>query len=343
MPSTYSPNLGLELPALSEQSGTWGTTVNTNVGTLIEQSISGYVTQAITDGADTTITIPNGATGVARNMTLELTGALTAARNLVVPANKKLYFVFNNTTGGFAVTVKVSGQTGISVPNGKRMVLVSNGTDVSEAVTYLSTVTTFAGPVSATDNALTRFNGTTGALVQNSSATLDDSGNLTATSFIGVGTSLTLLNASSLGSGTVPLARLPATVALLDGTNVIFSGLLRYGPSGGTAYETGFRDIPRVAATGSGFTITATHRGCYIDSAGYGNVVMGTNAENGMALGSAVAVYNNSNGSMTISSSDTLRLVGTGSSGTRTLAQRGWATLVKVATTEWVVMGPGVT
>ena len=74
MASTYSTNLALELIGTGDQSGTWGTTTNTNLGTLIEQAISGYVTQAITDGADTTITIPNGATGVARNMYLELGG-----------------------------------------------------------------------------------------------------------------------------------------------------------------------------------------------------------------------------------------------------------------------------
>jgi len=101
---------------------------------LLEQAISGYVTQAITDGADTTITIPNGTTGVARNMAIEMTGALSATRNLIVPANKKLYFIFNNTSGGFAVTVKVTGLTGVSVPNGKKVILVSNGTDIVEAV-----------------------------------------------------------------------------------------------------------------------------------------------------------------------------------------------------------------
>jgi hypothetical protein len=107
MASTYSTNLAIELIGTGEQSGTWGTTTNTNLGTLLEQAISGYVTQAITDGADTTITIPNGATGVARNMAIEMTGALSATRNLIVPANKKMYFVYNNTSGGFAVTVKV--------------------------------------------------------------------------------------------------------------------------------------------------------------------------------------------------------------------------------------------
>ena len=138
--STYSTNLGIELIGTGELDGSWGTATNTNLGTLIEQAISGYATQAITNGADTVITIPNGATGVARNMFIECTGALTAARNLVVPANRKLYFIYNNTTGGFAVTVKVSGQTGVSVPNGAKMALVSNGTDIVTAVNTVNLV-----------------------------------------------------------------------------------------------------------------------------------------------------------------------------------------------------------
>ena len=137
--STYSTNLALELIGTGEQAGDWGNTTNRNLGTLIEQAISGYVTQAITDGADTVITIPDGVTGVARNMYIECTGALTAARNLIVPAKRKLYFIFNNTTGspGQAVTVKVSGQTGVSVPNGAKILLVCNGTDVVVATTYM--------------------------------------------------------------------------------------------------------------------------------------------------------------------------------------------------------------
>jgi len=132
--STYSTNLALTLIGTGEEAGTWGTTTNTNLGTLLEQAISGYVTQAVTDGAATVLTIPNGSSGVARNMYIELTGALTAARTVEVPANKKLYYVYNNTTGGYAVTFKVTGQTGISIPNGKKYSLVSNGSDIVAAI-----------------------------------------------------------------------------------------------------------------------------------------------------------------------------------------------------------------
>jgi hypothetical protein len=157
MASTYSTNLGIELIGTGDQSGTWGNTTNSNLGTLIEQSISGVVTQAMAD-SNQTITIPNGATGVARNMYIECTGALTAARQLIVPTNKKLYFIFNNTTGGFAITVLVSGQTGVSVPNGKKVILAMNsaGTDIVDATNYLSglTVGTLNGVIKGTTGVL---------------------------------------------------------------------------------------------------------------------------------------------------------------------------------------------
>ena len=152
--STYSTNLALELIANGDQSGTWGDTTNTNLGTLIEQAISGYVTQACTGGTDT-IFIPNGTTGVARNMFLELTG--TGGGTLVVPSNKKLYFIYNNTST--AITVKVTGLTGVSVPAGKKTILVSNGTDIIDATNYVTALA--AGTLSLT-TALTAANGGTG-------------------------------------------------------------------------------------------------------------------------------------------------------------------------------------
>ena len=138
MSSTYSTNLAIELMGAGDQAGNWGSTTNTNLGTLIEQAISGYQTQAVSTGTDTTITIPNGATGVARNMFLELTGTGGTSTNLIVPANKKLYFIYNNSTG--AVTVKVSGQTGVSVPATAKITLVSNGTDIVTATNYIPTL-----------------------------------------------------------------------------------------------------------------------------------------------------------------------------------------------------------
>ena len=66
MSSTYSPNLRLELIANGEQSGTWGNTTNTNLGTLLEQAITGITTIAMSD-VDVTLTTTNGATDQARS------------------------------------------------------------------------------------------------------------------------------------------------------------------------------------------------------------------------------------------------------------------------------------
>jgi hypothetical protein len=150
--STYSTNLKIELIGTGEQSGTWGATTNTNLGSLIEEAIAGYVTQAVTDGAATVLTIPNGASSNGRNYVIELNGALTAARTVEVPAVDKPYIFFNNTTGGFAVTVKVSGQTGVTIANGKKAIVYANSTDVIEVA---NAPVTEAGTQTLTNKTLT--------------------------------------------------------------------------------------------------------------------------------------------------------------------------------------------
>jgi hypothetical protein len=139
MSSTYSTNLQIELLGAGDQAGNWGSTTNTNLGTLVEQAISGYTTQAVATGTDTTLSMTPGASATARNMFIELTGTGGASTNLLVPANKKLYFIYNNSTG--AVTVKVSGQTGVSVPAAAKIALVCNGTDIVTATNYMAGAT----------------------------------------------------------------------------------------------------------------------------------------------------------------------------------------------------------
>ncbi len=137
MSATYSTNLALELIGTGDQAGNWGATNNLNIGTLLEQAVSGYTTQAVSTGTTTTLTMSNGASATARNMFIELTGTAGTSTQLVVPANRKLYFIYNNTSSG-AVQVLVSGQTGVSVANGAKLILVCNGTDVINATTYYS-------------------------------------------------------------------------------------------------------------------------------------------------------------------------------------------------------------
>jgi hypothetical protein len=246
MPSTFSTNLALELLATGEGAGTWGDTTNTNLGTLLEQAISGYVTQAVSTGNDTTITIPNGATGVARNMYIELTGTGGASTNLIVPANKKLYFIFNNASG--AVTVKVSGQTGVSVPAGSKFIL--EATSYSAGVGSSLNLTTLTA-TSANITTLT----STSANITTLTSTSANITTLTGTNFSA--TSLTLTNALKIAEGGTGLDTTPTNGQLLigNGTGYALSTLT----AGDGISVTNNAGSITIAASGGGLpTVTVT-------------------------------------------------------------------------------------
>lgn len=128
MASTYSPSLKLELIGNGDQSGTWGTTTNNNLGTLLEQAITGV--QVITMfNTDYTLTNFNGASDEARNAVLVINGTNSAVRNIIAPSVNKTYIVNNSTTGGYAVNIKTSGGTGIQIPNGSIYLVYCNGSE----------------------------------------------------------------------------------------------------------------------------------------------------------------------------------------------------------------------
>ena len=133
MPSTYSPSLRIELISAGEQSGTWGTTTNTNLGTLLEQSISGV--QAITmSDADYTLSNYNGVSDEARKAVLVVSGTNAAIRDVIVPLVTKAYTIRNNTTGGFAINIRAATGASVSVPNGGTSLVYCDGTNFNLAV-----------------------------------------------------------------------------------------------------------------------------------------------------------------------------------------------------------------
>ena len=137
MASSYS-DLKLELIGTGEQSGSWGTTTNTNIGTALEEAIAESVDVSFSSGTITlTLTNSNG-TQSARHLRLNLTGTSGGAQNLVVPAIEKPYLVNNGCAD--AITVKTSGGSGIAVPAGKTMWVYVDGTNVVDAVTALSSL-----------------------------------------------------------------------------------------------------------------------------------------------------------------------------------------------------------
>lgn len=300
--ATYSTNLALTLLTTGEGAGTWGNTTNTNLGTLLEQAISGYTTQAVLTGTDTTLTIPNGATGVARNMYLELTGTGGTNTNLIVPANKKLYFIFNNSTG--AVTVKVTGQTGVSVPQGKKMVLVSNGTDIVNGLNYIADFGT---------NSFTVTNLTaTSATITTLTSTSANITTLTGTTLGYTSASLTNLAVTSLTLSSLSLSTLTATsanITTLSGTTATYTSATisnLNSPSANISTLTGtnatlasltLTNALKIAQGGTGQTSTPTN----------GQLLIGNGS--GFALstltaGTGIVVTNNA-GSITLTATNT--------------------------------------
>ena len=134
MPSTYSPSLRIELIGAGEQSGTWGTTTNTNLGTLLEQSIAGV--QAITMlDANYTLTNYNGVSDEARKAVLVVSGTNAAARDIIAPLVAKNYIIKNNTTGGFAINIRAATGASVSIPNGVTSAVYCDGTNFNLALT----------------------------------------------------------------------------------------------------------------------------------------------------------------------------------------------------------------
>jgi hypothetical protein len=132
MPSTYS-DLKIELIATGEQTGTWGATTNTNLGTALEEAITGSADVTFASN-DITLTLTNtNASQAARNLRLNLIGTTGGAtRNLIVPTLQKLYLINNTCTD--AIVVKNSTGTGITVGAGKTNFVYNDGSNVVDAI-----------------------------------------------------------------------------------------------------------------------------------------------------------------------------------------------------------------
>ncbi len=204
MASTYS-NLKIELIGTGDQSGTWGVTTNTNLGTAIEEAITGSADVTFAS-ADVTLTLTNTNTAqTARNLRLNLVGTVGAAQNLIVPAIEKQYII--NNTLGFDITVKNSTGTGVAVPAGKSMIVFNTGSNVVEVVTALATGTVIPvanGGTGASTASITSFNNITGYTASGATGT-------TSTNLV--------FSASPTLTGT-PLAPTAALAASTTQTNV---------------------------------------------------------------------------------------------------------------------------
>lgn len=195
MASTFSPSLRIELIGDGDQSGIWGQTTNSNLGTLIEQSITGVQTITMTD-ANYTLTSFNGVADEARNAVLVVTGTNTAQRDVIAPLVEKTYIIANTTTGGFPIRIIGSSGLGVTIPNGITALVYCNGTNFLNAIS--GSIGNFAvnGNLSVTGSAAI-----TGATTLSSALTY---GGVTLSNAV-TGTGSMVLSASPTFTGT-PIA-----------------------------------------------------------------------------------------------------------------------------------------
>jgi len=215
MASTYSPSLRIELIGAGEQAGTWNTTTNTNLGTLIEASIAGYVAVSVTS-ANQAFTALDGAPDQARNAVIALTTTTTANFAVYAPPQEKTYIIYNTTA--YTATIynstvlgnTTAAGTGIAVPAGKKLLVFSDGTNffTTEAAnltgvlavvnggtgvttstgtgnTVLSTSPTLVTPALGTPSALvgTNITGTAAGLTSGNATTAAAATTLATTNF----------------------------------------------------------------------------------------------------------------------------------------------------------------
>ena len=133
MASSAASNTRIELQGTGDNAGTWGTKANT-VFEILDRVSSGYGSSVAVADGDTTLSVTDYTLATWHHQVWNITGALTTAANLIVPNYGKFWAVRNSTTGSQTLTIKVTGQTGVVIPDGGWAILYNNGTDVVKLV-----------------------------------------------------------------------------------------------------------------------------------------------------------------------------------------------------------------
>jgi hypothetical protein len=349
MPSTWNA-YKIQQMATGENTATWGDVTNQNFDSFSEL-ITGSADVTFASGTVTLTLSDSTATQTARNLRLNLIGTSGGAQNLVVPAIEKLYLVNNGCAD--AITVKNSTGTGIAVPAGKTMWVFNNATNVVDVVTHLSSLTLGSAlPVASGGTGITSFGtGVATALGQNVTGS---GGIVLATSPTLVTPTLGVATATSVNKLTFTAPATSATLTLTDGKTLAVTNTLTFSGTDSTVMtfppasaSVGYLNIPQNSKSAAYTTVLADSGKHIYHPASDANArtfTIDSNANVAYPLGTAITFVNMTAQNVTIAiTSDTLYLAGTGATGSRTLAQYGVATALKLETTQWIISGSGLT
>jgi hypothetical protein len=159
MASTYS-SLKIELIGTGDQAGTWGNTTNTNLGTAIEEAITGSSNVTFASSNAAIALADTNAAQTARNLRLNLVGTISSVQTLFVPAIEKQYLVTNGLTYSVIISNGSNASptgTAFTLPAGRSTIVFNDGININDVITYVSSLgnVTITG---GTANALTLTN-----------------------------------------------------------------------------------------------------------------------------------------------------------------------------------------
>lgn len=159
MASTYS-SLKIELIGTGDQAGTWGNTTNTNLGTAIEEAITGSANVTFASSNAAIALTDTNAAQTARNLRLNLVGTITSVQTLFVPAIEKQYLVTNGLSNSVIISNGTNASptgTAFTLPAGRSSIVYNDGININDVITYVSSLgnVTING---GTANALTLTN-----------------------------------------------------------------------------------------------------------------------------------------------------------------------------------------
>jgi hypothetical protein len=278
MASTYS-SLKIELIGTGDQAGTWGNTTNTNLGTALEEAITGSANVTFASSNAAIALADTNAAQTARNLRLNLVGTIANVQTLFVPAIEKQYLVTNGLSNSVIISngsnASPTGTT-FTLPAGRSSIVFNDGTNINDVITFvssLSNVTINGGTANAltltnvvitsgninavTSNAST-FNNVTitsgsanGVTISNSTLVSSQFNAYTegiTTGYVNTGSAFTL----NIANSTIITANLSATCTFTMPSNTAgksFILFLKTGAGTNTATFTGVKFVGNTAPT----------------------------------------------------------------------------------------------
>jgi hypothetical protein len=132
MPSTYTTNGGIELPANGEQSGTWGSTVNDNMN-IVDRLTNGVGVISLS-GTTHTLTTADGTPSDGHYSVLVLGGSPSGTNTITIAPNDGQHvYIVKNSSGQTATFSQGSGAN-VSVTNGTSKIIYADGAGGGAAV-----------------------------------------------------------------------------------------------------------------------------------------------------------------------------------------------------------------